>query len=195
MRPLTLPTTPDVPCFSGRQAAVSYTWRRHQRVHVTCTYGRQQGGGGGGGKAGAPSSRLGAFAASLDMLGGADPGSRPGALRYQQEEQGGRDAAGRVGSDGRPLARKKPLKINLDLALVSWCVFEGDGLLWSCCLLSCEDTLAGSVLCLMCAPPSMVHHLASKGRGSSGLHTLRLLMFATGWATLLALGAGRSGGS
>eukprot|EP00887_Chlorella_sp_A99_P006541 scaffold3.g6541.t1 len=141
-RPLA-PSLQEQPCFSGRLEEGTFTWRRHQRVRVACALGRQT-----GGRAPPPPTRAEAFAASLGVLGADAPGAPPAGAPPQLE-----DGPLPVGVDQRPAAgRKKPLKINLDLALVG----DGRWVAWGWVLARgspCRRHRLGPRL-IACSPPA-----------------------------------------
>lgn len=119
----------SLPCFSGRGAPQpTYSWTRcHRRVRVTChaSFGRRNSGS--GSATGAPaggSTRAEAYSGSVPLGYAAGPAA-PAALSERQEQQQQLEEQqpqrpSLLGDDPyKPAAgRPKPLKINVDLALV-----------------------------------------------------------------------------
>lgn len=143
MRPATLPVELSPPCCSGRGVVPERPARgRQRRCGVVLasqpaprTQQQQQQGGGGGraaavggsGAPAAPSTRTAAYAAGLggfasSLAAAATATEAPAAEAAGQRQGTQQPPAGEVqrDSDGLLRNRPRPLKINLDLALVRW---------------------------------------------------------------------------
>ncbi len=148
MRPATLPVELSAPCCSGRGVVLERPargWQRRQGPVLASqparrTHQQQQGSGGGraaaaaggGGTPAHPSTRTAAYAAGLgsfasSMAAAATATEAPAAEAAGQRQGAQQPPAGEAqrDSDGLLRNRPRPLKINLDLALVR----SPDGLL------------------------------------------------------------------